>query len=405
MSTTEAMEMQLEVFSDMMLNVWKVFFWHYDNQDRLIYTTCPGAQLFDSLFELGGSKRRILEECTINKKAAMVADSTGLVWIAVPYFDGGVFSKLYVIGPVFSSELSENGMKAAVSEAAVPSEWKSAMMEHLIALPIIQHSAFQQFGVMLQYHVSMEVISTHDIQIVTAGKLRVSLAVDNEATKGEVMGSYNYERKLMKAIETGNIDFKRPPHPPKVGKLSAGDPLRQAKNEILVFITITSRAALRGGLPEETAYGLSDQYFQRIENEKDISQIHACGSECYKDFLNRMYKLKQSQGRTREIQNCIAYIEAHLHEKIDYEDMANKCGYSRNYLSVKFKSEMGVNMVDYITKQRIEQAKIMLRNSKESVMEIGASLQFSSNSYFGAVFSKMVGVTPGDYRKGMDGYL
>ena len=398
------MDIKLEIFSDMMLKVWKVFYWHYDSEDRLISSTCPETLVFDNLFAIGGCKRRILDACTTNKKAAIVADSTGLAWIAVPYFVDDVFSKLFVIGPVFVSEVSENSMELSVQEATIPVEWRVRLLEYLRELPVIQHSSFTQFGVMLQHHINGDVIHSSDIQIVNAGDWRASLAVDGQSQGSEVVGSYYYERKLMKAIETGNIDFKRPSHPPKVGRLSRGDPLRQAKNEMLVFITITSRAALRGGLPEETAYGLVDQYILKIEGEKDISQVYASGTECYNDYLDRMYKLRLSQGRTREIQNCIAYIEAHLYEKIDYKDMALKCGFSRNYLSVKFKNEMGISMVDYITKQRIEQAKIRLRNSNESILDISETLKFSSNSYFGSVFHKIVGVTPGEYRNGMDGH-
>jgi len=276
------------------------------------------------------------------------------------------------------------------------------MLECLKKLPIIQHTAFIQFGIMLQYIIDGEVISISDIQIVRADKWKASLAIDSESPKNEVVGSYNYECKLMNAIEKGNIGFKRPPNPPKVGKLSTGDPIRQARNEMLVFITITSRAALRGGLPEETAYGLADQYTQKIESEKDISQIYANGADCYKDYLYRMYKLKLSQGRSREIQSAIAYIEAHINEKIDYEDMAIKCGYSRKYLSAKFKSEMGVSMVDYITEQKVEQAKVMLRNSQGSIIDISNALKFVSNSYFTSTFRKLVGITPKEYRNGLE---
>ena len=395
-----SMEVKLEDFSDMMLNVWNVFFWHYDSEDRLISSTCPEEQLFDNLFTIGGGKQRIIDACEESKQAALVSDSTGLIWIAVPYFVGEVFVKLFVIGPVFSSEVSESSLMFTVRETLVPSEWKVIMLEYLKNLPVIQHSAFTQFGIMLQYYVNEEVINSFDMNILKAGKLRASLSIDGDSPANEIVGSYNYEQKLMNAIETGNINFKRPPHPPKVGKLSKGDPILQAKNEMLVFITITSRAALRGGLPEETAYGLVDQYFQRIEDEKDISKIHAIGAECYNDYLQRMNNLLLSKGRSREIQNCISYIEAHIKEKINYGDMAAKCGYSRNYLSVKFKREMGISMVDYISSQRVEQAKVMLRNSNDSIVEIADKLKFASPSYFSSIFQKFVGVTPAEYRNG-----
>jgi len=79
------METKLRIFSEMMMSVWNVFFWHYDSEDRLVDSTCLEDQLFDSLFTIGGSKQRILDACTYSKKASMVADSTGFVWIAAPY--------------------------------------------------------------------------------------------------------------------------------------------------------------------------------------------------------------------------------------------------------------------------------------------------------------------------------
>ena len=395
------MEAKLGVFSDMMLKVWKVFFWQYDSENILVSSTCPNEELFDNLITVGGCKSRLVDACLTNKKASMVADFTGLIWIAVPHFDGDALSKWYVIGPVFASEVSENNMMSSVRDKAIPTEWRMKMLECLRNLPVIHYSAFNQFGVVLQYYVNGLVINASDMLVAQAGKQKASLAVDSETQDIEREGSYSYETKIMNAIETGNISFKRPAHPPKVGKMSKGDPVRQARNMIHSFITITARAALRGGMQEDTAYGLSDQYIQSLENETDIAKIQLIGSECYNDFLHRMYKLKLSQGRSREIQNCISYIEAHLHEKIDYKDMAKQCGYSRNYLSVKFKSEMGESMVNYITKQRIAQAKLMLRNSKDSISTIAASLMFSSNSYFGSIFHNLVGVTPGEYRNGL----
>jgi len=386
----------------MMMTIWKVSFWHHDSEERLISTTCPESQIFDSLFSVGGSKARMFETCNTNRMSVLVADSTGFLWIGVPSFSDDVIKKLFVIGPVFASEISESGMLSAIRESSTPTEWRTKMIEQLKELPIIQHTAFIQFGIMLHYIVTKEVIESADMAIVKAVKSINTLTSEGFQTQ-EGEGAYRYERKIMKAIEDGNIAFKHPSNPPKVGKLSRGDPTRQAKNEILTYIVITSRAAMRGGMSEETAYGLADQYFQMVESERDISLIYSIGKECYNDFLQRMHKLKLSQGRSREIQTCLAYIESNLHEKIDYGDMAKNCGYSRNYLSVKFKSEMGMSMVDYITEQRVEQAKFMLRHTKESITGIAASLKFSSNSYFGQIFHKLTGTTPSEYRNGIDG--
>lgn len=398
------METRLEVFSEMLLKMWNVYFWHYDGEGRIIKSTCQDLQILDYLFTTTGSKKRIVDACLLNKKAALAPDYTGFLWIAVPHFINDVFISLYVIGPVFAAEVSDSSITSIIQSIPDLEEIKSRIKirECLKDLPTIQHTAFCQFGIILQHHINGEVINASDISLIKSEISKSDRSLGSKSSGSEAMGAYAFERKLMKAIETGNIYFKRPPHPPHVGKLSNEDPLRQAKNEMIVFVTITVRTALRGGLPEETAYVLSDQYIQMIENEKDISHVYIHGGECYKDFLHRMYNYRISKGRSREIQNCIAYIETNLNEKIDFEDMSTVCGYSRNYLSTKFKSEMGMSMVDYITAERIDQAKTRLRSTKESITDIADSLKFTSPSYFGSIFHELVGVSPSEYRKGKE---
>ena len=68
------------------------------------------------------------------------------------------------------------------------------------------------------------------------------------------------------------------------------------------------------------------------------------------------------------------------------------------YFSHKFKKEMGVSVKEYILHEKIEQAKVMLTSSDESIQKIGDSLAFGSRSYFYTCFQKAEGMSPSEYR-------
>ena len=44
-----------------------------------------------------------------------------------------------------------------------------------------------------------------------------------------------------------------------IGTLAGDDKLRQMKNAVIIFTSLVCRAAVRGGLPAETAYTLADR--------------------------------------------------------------------------------------------------------------------------------------------------
>lgn len=394
------METRVSVFSEMVQSTIGIYSWQYDGEGRLVSSNCPCADLLDNLFSVGGCKQRVFGACSETGMPAIVSDPLALVWLAVPYRVNDVLVNVHVIGPVFSSSISEANVIKSIQDTKISDEWKQDLLGKLIDLPVVQHSSFIQFGLMLHYCIYEEKIGTPDVHVVGSSKRHG--AVKEGICEKKVHSSYAYERQMFHAVEIGNIHYKKPEYTMGIGTLSVGDPIRQVKNEMIVYVTLASRAAMAGGLPEEIGYGISDTYFQMIESTENISDLYQCGAEAYSEYTQRVHRHKLSVGRSREIQNCIAYIENHLTEKIDYKAMASSLGYSRNYLSSKFKKEMGITLNDYIVYQRIEQAKVLLRNSQRNMHDIAFLLQFGSDSYFSTIFRKHVGVTPSDYRNAQE---
>ncbi|RRJ66497.1 response regulator [Paenibacillus oralis] len=93
------------------------------------------------------------------------------------------------------------------------------------------------------------------------------------------------------------------------------------------------------------------------------------------------------------------YIQRHLGDDFGIEELADHLGISTSYFCLLFKSHFGETFVEYLTKQRIELAKCLLRESGRSIAQIGSEIGYQERRYFTKVFQKYTGMTPSDYRQ------
>ncbi|MBO9605541.1 MAG: response regulator [Paenibacillaceae bacterium] len=94
-----------------------------------------------------------------------------------------------------------------------------------------------------------------------------------------------------------------------------------------------------------------------------------------------------------------AYIERHYDEEIALQDIAARFFLSREYISRKFKQDIGVNLSDYIERIRMDKAKLLLLNRSLRIAQIAATVGYKDEKYFSKVFKKLEGKTPGEYRR------
>lgn len=99
------------------------------------------------------------------------------------------------------------------------------------------------------------------------------------------------------------------------------------------------------------------------------------------------------------IRDIAAYLDTHYADEITLQDISNRFYLSREYISRKFKQEFDVNLSEYLTRLRIRQAKLLLLNPRLRLQQISEMVGYQDEKYFGKVFKKLEGMTPGEYRK------
>lgn len=118
------------------------------------------------------------------------------------------------------------------------------------------------------------------------------------------------------------------------------------------------------------------------ENDEDIN---------YSTLLNKSPTLSP------QIAEVVNYIDQHYHEDIGIKQISHLIGMSPNYLSAKFKSEMNMRFIDYLTKKRIDKACFLIKNSNLFIHNIANEVGFKDVKHFSKIFKKSKGCLPSEY--------
>ena len=105
------------------------------------------------------------------------------------------------------------------------------------------------------------------------------------------------------------------------------------------------------------------------------------------------------EDKAMEMDEVDDYIREHIGEKIYREDIAESTGFHKDSLTRIFRTETGFGLKEFITKEKIEHAKRLLKTTNKSISEIAMDLGFDNFSHFSQAFKKEAGMSPFEYRK------
>lgn len=226
--------------------------------------------------------------------------------------------------------------------------------------------------------------------------------------QGRRHNPYDQEFRECASIEHGDLEqLKMAIKEDYLGELGtlAKNPIRHTRNLGIVVITLASRAAIRGGLPHEIAYSLSDSSIQKLEESSDIPTLFHIFRSAEFQYAQMVRDLNEQKAGTVDkdknphINRCKDYIFSHLHEKICVQEIAEELKINANYLSELFHQCEKITLTDFIRREKINLVKNLLIYSRYSCSEIATYLGYSSQSHMGKQFRSCMGMTPYEYRR------
>lgn len=317
-----------------------------------------------------------------------------------------------IVGPVLYSRLSEASIKGLINDLHLKIN-KEEMAQYYQSLPVLSNLKFINVSMILYYMLYQQKLDIADILqkniLVKQAEFEIEqpdihISEQRQSTLTHI--DPQAERKIFECIKQGKKDdliksLRGLSEAGDLGVLSKTSHLRSQKNSAIAAITLATRSAIDGGLFPEIAYTLSDLFIQKLEEINKSEAIFPFMETALLEFSERV-KNGAMQKHSKPINVCQNYIFSHLYEEITLSYLAKMVGLNPSYLSSLFKNEIGMSLGEYIQRAKIDESKNLMTYTRHSISEISTLLNFHDQSHFTKVFKKHTGVSPKQFKKGIN---
>jgi two-component system response regulator YesN len=173
-----------------------------------------------------------------------------------------------------------------------------------------------------------------------------------------------------------------------------------AEREMLKLIYLALDVAQETGESSGKPDALKEGYMPHVE----IREAATRGGQSqwfrtqFEQIADWSLKAKGNAKHTA-VEQAQRYIEHNVSRDVSLQEVADHVGLNATYLSVLFKEVVGETYIKYVTRYRMELAKVLLRKGLK-VQEASEKVGYLTHRHFAEVFKKYTGLTPGQYKDG-----
>ena len=402
---------RVEYFLELMSCSQNIGYWCFDMDRNLLRSTSPyrDEQTFVRLVfgdEATFAKIKALGEA-MHTPVISYNDIDLCSAFVFEYQDDALY-RLHILGPLYQSDISVESIEKELDRHYMSSRFRRRAINMLAGQPVLSATRFWPYVQMLHFAVNEEKIGFDVFRYTNTKEKKPqkknSLIPDEPINEhsSDHAGVYQTQQDLFGKIERGDLNYagalNHAVSKASYGAQKFGNPNEKAYAYAIKFITLSVAAAIRGGLSPVIAYSVGDYYETQIAGVKSTAERKHILDTMYADFINRVHKLKKRADISKPIQVCCDYIDMHIYDTIELEQLGKMIGYTKYYLSRKFKQEMGMSIWDYINERKVEEAKVLLADPAMTIQDVSDKLNYCSRSYFSEVFEAVTGMWPSNYR-------
>lgn len=333
----------------------------------------------------------------------------GLVHWSSPITKGGLLKGAILCGPVLMVEPEDFLIEDFIRDNRIEEDRIQELKKYLWDIPVIQPEVVTSLSELL-FMTGAHISDIHHLQYLDERELHQQQANISEyihfiktmgGNDSEISGyPLEKEKELLSHISLGDKKGSQRTLNEILGHIffSSGGDFKIIKARVLELIVLLSRAALEGGADVEQIFGLNYKYLNTIHDFNTVEELTYWLSEIMIRFTDCVFNLKDIK-HVDVIYKAINYIKQNYMKKITLEEVASHVYLSPSYFSKVFKDEMECNFNTYVNQVRIEMSKQLLFNDSINLVDISNLVGYEDQSYFSKVFKRIVGVSPGKYRK------
>lgn len=157
-----------------------------------------------------------------------------------------------------------------------------------------------------------------------------------------------------------------------------------------------SRIEERFKLFEEILATLRNGYSRSNLDYSTTALFHFLGSIKFLNSYRSSARWMQQQKDVAE--EAIHYMRENIHKRLTLKEISTYLGISPSHFSAVFQKKTGYSPLNYLSHLKIQEACHYLDFSDMKITQISIHIGFDDPFYFSRLFSKVMGVSPSEYR-------
>lgn len=327
----------------------------------------------------------------------------GLIHFAVAIMRNGSYQGSVIAGPIMLDYPDISAVDEVIQKFGIDLSYRRKLYTALSGVPLIDPFQSRHLSKLLYLLISNLFSGENDRLEATRQKAMqqahigdfIRLAKENDT---QSPSQYEAEKKLVNYVISGDAENAKKLLNEMLGQIyfTSGNNIEIIKVRTIELVSTLSHAMYEAGMDDKTVYDMTDSFMRALPEKRDLTELSYHLLETLELFSNMTFPAHT--GSALLVRKAIAYMNEYYNQNPSLSDVASYVGLNPNYFSSLFKKETGKNFSSYLLKIRLDNAKLLLKNTNLTLSEIAAELGFDSQSYFSRLFKKETGLTPREYR-------
>lgn len=169
------------------------------------------------------------------------------------------------------------------------------------------------------------------------------------------------------------------------------------KNDLYMWNVVFIREVLTKGTYRQSLHPLYNKLYFKIAKASTVKELQSLELEIASTYLDLLiYDAEVTD--TFIVNKILQYLHINIESHVSLERLSRELNISIGYASECFKKEMGLTLMQYSKKIKIDRAKNLLLSTPKSILEISIMLGFYDQSHFTRTFRTFTCMTPTEYR-------
>ncbi|OCA99481.1 helix-turn-helix domain-containing protein [Clostridium beijerinckii] len=173
--------------------------------------------------------------------------------------------------------------------------------------------------------------------------------------------------------------------------------IQDKKNDLLIWNAMYTREIVENGILTRYLHPIYNKFYTLIPTLNTIDDLQTTEIQMIDTYINLLINDVEVKDNF-VINRILKHLHLNIESQISLKKLSGELNLSEGYISDCFKKHMGMTIMKYAKKIRIDRAKVLLVTTTSSILEIGLTLGFHDQSHFHKVFKSFTGVSPSEYR-------